>query len=319
MGAAPMRLRLARPLKVPTLLGAAVLTIAAAQQPEEAPPAGDETITVTGVRREPAEIRREAFDFVRRMGVTNNGRSAARWIDPVCPRAFGLTSKHASLVETRMRAIARTAGVPLAGQSCRTNIAVTFTADAGSLVRQIAARSPKRLRSVTPIERTSLIDGTAPIRWWYANDVRSGDGQAGADGPTPWSGGNSEGGGSILPTTGVEQPSLLHYNSSLISTQSVRALTNATVVVDVQRAEGASLDAVAAYAAMVAFAEVRASAKMPAGSILSLFGPEGSKAVGLTERDMAFLKSLYDLPLDRRAAEHRRRLVRDIVEAATDS
>ncbi len=307
-------------LKAPLLVGMTVLTLGAAQPPVEVPAAtDDETITVTGAKRSAAEVRHEAFEFVRRMGVVSNDRSAARWIDPVCPRAFGLAPEHARLVETRMRAIANTVGVPLAREKCRANIAVTFTADAGSMVRRIAVRSPKQLRWVTPSERASLIEGTAPIRWWYASDTRSGDGQAGADGPTPWTGGNSEGGGSILPTTGVEQASLLHYNSSLISTQSVRALTNATVVIDVERAQGALLDAVAAYAAMVAFAEVREGAEVPAGSILSLFGPNGAAVSGLTERDLAFLTSLYDLPLDRRASEHRRRLVRDIVEAATDS
>ena len=319
-GAASTGSRMIWHLKVPLLVGMAVLTLAAAQRPVEAPAAADdETITVTGAKRSAAEIRHEAFEFVRRMGVVSNDRSAARWVDPACPRAFGLAPEHARLVETRMRAIARTVGVPLAREKCRANIAVTFTADAGSMVRRIAARSPKRLQWMTPVERASLIDGTAPIRWWYANDMRSGDGQAGADGPAPWTGGNSEGGGSILPTAGVEQASLLHYNSSLVSTQSVRALTNATVVIDVERAQGVSLDAVAAYAAMVAFAEVRGNADVPGGSILSLFGPNGAAVSGLTERDIAFLTSLYDLPLDRRATEHRRRLVRDIVEAATDS
>lgn len=292
------------------------LTLAAAQAP--GPVESNETITVTGTRREPAEIRREAFEFVRQTGVTAHSRPVARWIDPVCPRVLGLAPAHARIVESKMRAIAKAADVPLARESCRANVAVTFTADAGGMVRKIAARAPKRLHWVTPTERSALVDGTAPIRWWYAHDTRGRDGRAATNVPAPWTGGNAEGSGSVLPM-GSEQSSLQQYSSSLVSTQAIRAITNATVVVDVQRAQGVPLEAVAAYAAMVAFAEVRGASGTPAGSILSLFEPDAGSIRDVTERDAALLKSLYDLPLDRRAGEHRRRLVRDLIAAESDS
>lgn len=302
-------------IRTVVVAGLAGLTLTAAQAPETADP--DDTITVTGARRDPAEVRREAVEFVRQTGMTANGRPAARWVDPVCPRAFGLAPAHARVVESKMRDIAKAAGVPLARESCRANIAVTFTADAGAMVRKIAARAPKRLHWVTPAERSALFEGSAPIRWWYANDTRGGDGRGATNAPAPWTGGNAEGGGSVLPT-GSEQPTLQQYSSSLVSTQAIRAITNATVVVDVQRSEGVPLEAVAAYAAMVAFAEVRGAGGTPAGSILSLFDAGAEPLRDLTERDAALLKSLYDLPLDRRAGEHRRRLVRDLIAAETD-
>lgn len=107
-----------------------------------------------------------------------------------------------------------------------------------------------------------------------------------------------------------------HYDSSVISTQVSRAIVNANVVIDLDRVEGRRLDAVAAYAAFVAFAEVRASETPPLGSILGLFGPEAD-ASRLTEWDMAFLRALYRLPLDRPARSHRGMLVREMVDAQT--
>ena len=102
----------------------------------------------------------------------------------------------------------------------------------------------------------------------------------------------------------------------MISTFGVRTIVDANVVVDLDRAEGRSLQAVAAYAAFVAFAEVRPSEPPPAGSILGMFRDE-QQARGLTDWDMAFLRALYQIPLDRRARRHRGMLVRDMVAFQT--
>jgi hypothetical protein len=107
-----------------------------------------------------------------------------------------------------------------------------------------------------------------------------------------------------------------HYDSSIISTQVNRAIIDANVVIDLDRVEGRSLQAVAAYAAFVAFSEVRPSEPPPAGSILGMFGAEPD-ARGLTDWDMAFLRALYNLPLDRQARRHRGMLVRDMVTFQT--
>jgi hypothetical protein len=110
----------------------------------------------------------------------------------------------------------------------------------------------------------------------------------------------------------IEVESLSQYNSSLISTQGARAIIDANVVIDLDRVEGQSLQAVAAYAAFVAFSEVHPREPAPEGSILGMFGPTPG-ARGLTDWDMAFLRALYQLPLDRQARRHRGLLVRDMV------
>jgi hypothetical protein len=95
-----------------------------------------------------------------------------------------------------------------------------------------------------------------------------------------------------------------------------RAIVEAGVVIDLDRVEGRRLDAIAAYAAFVAFAEVRAGATPPAGSVLGMFGRDGEpQGGGLTKQDRTFLRALYRLPLDRTARRLRGRLVSDMVEA----
>ena len=68
----------------------------------------------------------------------------------------------------------------------------------------------------------------------------------------------------------------------------------------------------AAYAAMVAFAEMDASAPPP-DSILGLFQPSSVES-SLTDWDMAFLKSLYRMPLDRRSRIQRGHLVEALLD-----
>lgn len=69
----------------------------------------------------------------------------------------------------------------------------------------------------------------------------------------------------------------------------------------------------AAQVAMVMLAEIDVDAK-PTGSILSLF-PGKTGVDDLSVNDLAVLKSLYRLPLDRNARFHRGMLMQAIIAA----
>ena len=79
---------------------------------------------------------------------------------------------------------------------------------------------------------------------------------------------------------------------------------------------GRRLSALAAYAALVALAEIRPGDVNAEGSILSLFASSDAPR-GLTEQDRAFLRTLYRLPLDRHARYHRGTLVAGMISATT--
>ena len=266
-------------------------------------------IVVTGNRPTATQSRERAATYVALTGRSFGERPIARWTDPVCPRVLNLETRYAAIVEAKIRAIATEAGIPLARASCLPNVVVTFTPDAGAVVDRIATRTPRRLAEVAAPARVALRTGDAPVRWWYATTTRSRDGREATTGKALWAGGNGQGGGSILP----EVPGVLNYGDSLISTQTARVLTAATVVVDIDRAAGRTLDAVASYVAVVALAEIGTDAPSPPGSVLGLFGGDETAAFGIGDR--AFLRALYAIPLDRAARQQRGRLMAALTAA----
>jgi len=300
-------LRIMQPIKP---LSAVAWLFAAASAAAGVTDPGEE-IVVTGTALSRAEARRQATEFVDRVGIVTGQTPAARWIDPVCPRAFGLDAARAAMVEQRLRAHAASVGAKLAKPGCTTNLAVIFTADAGSMVKKIARRSTSTLDEIAPAGRQALLAGAAPIRWWYDTEARGKDGQRNI-GMAYAMAGLEEGG--ALPGGGG---TVLQYRSSVVSTLSVRSIRSATIVVDVERAGGVPLAAVGDYAAMVGLAEIRQVDSPPAGSILALFDAAAAPP-SLTDRDLALLRGLYAMPLDRLARQHRQMLVGEMLKPAKD-
>jgi hypothetical protein len=270
------------------------------------------TIIVKGTRVDPDQARERAVDFVKRTGVANGQQQVARWIFPICVKVFGLTTPQAVRVEDSMLDIAYEANMPVAGPGCQPNITVTFAPDAGEVVRHIYAQKPHQLRELSQSEREKLLNGETPVRWWYATEMMDREGMRANNLSAPWitaGEGNSPVG---LPTVdGIS--STQQYNSgSNVRTPTVRSLYGATIIVDAVKAGKTPVDAIAAYAAMVAFAEMNASVPPP-DSILGLFQP-ASVETSLTDWDMAFLKSLYRMPLDRRSRIQRGHLIEALLD-----
>jgi hypothetical protein len=277
------------------------------------PPAvSDEEIVVTGAPANESEIRRRVAIFLRETGVASGQTPAARWIEPVCPRVLGLSAEGTRAVTDGMRAIAEEAGIRIARQPCDSNIVVTFTADAGGLVREINRRAPGRLSNVPAGARTALLRGGAPIRWWYVTETRGRHGARAGSAPQAVSTPSVVDGGAGESILGN---SILHYESSIISTLTNRALIGASVVVDQDDVMGMRLSDLTAYAALVAFAEIRSGDAAPAGSILGMFASRAPEP-GLTAQDKAFLRALYRMPLDRDASRHRGMLTGAMVDDA---
>jgi hypothetical protein len=292
------------------------LSLAATQPPALTVTQGDSPIVIDGVRLTPEEARQRAVAFIRGAGIAGGDTQVARWVDPVCIDAVGIGERHAQMVEARMRRIAEAAGIAVGAPDCRPNVEVRFTADSNEELRRFQASAPRRLSQVSGAERQRLFAATAPVRWWYSTALRSRDNLGPVSAPPLWvslANRSGTGPGSGMPT-GV--PGTLQYNSSMVSSQAFRVLEGATVIVDISRFERMPLDAVAAYAAMVALAEIRQSEFESQGSILGLFARQGAMPQALTEWDMALLRALYRLPLDRDARRHRGILLRDLLAAA---
>lgn len=297
------------------IVGVSAASAYAAQ--ETPPPADADTIVITGERLTREALRERAAAFVRGTGVASGRTPVARWAEPVCLKVMGIRDDQAEQVATRMKTVAASAGIGIAGGDCKANAWVTFTSAAAALVQEIDRRSPRRLAEVPRESRDALINGDAPVRWWYLTDTRSRHGQKGMRQTLDVDGASSTSGGSSTANSPLSVEAIAQYSSSIISTQVIRAIGNATVVIDADAVKGQSLDAIAAYAAMVTFAEIREAEFVPEGSILGLFhSPDAPQE--MTAQDTAFLRALYRLPLDREAQRHRGQLVVEMVTAALE-
>jgi hypothetical protein len=285
------------------------LALVAAQAPRSDP----ESITVNALLPEKA-ARDLAVGFVKATGVAAGETPAARWTSPICPEVIGLEDVGKRAAEAKIRRVAAAVGAGVAAEGCRRNIIVSFTSDGGAVAREIVEREPRRVANLSPQARSAVLTGAAPIRWLYTTETRARHGgeqtmasNAGESGPATHDG---SGGGSAIGG------GLMHYESSIISTLTNRVLTSAIVIIDTDEAMGRRLDALAAYAALVALAEIRNAEASPQGSILTLF-ESSVPPRDLTTQDLAFLRALYRLPLDRQAMQHRGQLVHGITGALT--
>lgn len=280
---------------------AATLSVFAPYPLRAQSPASDDVIIVTGEPEEQARLK--AKSYIGELGVATGEQPTARWFDPVCPRAIGLSQQHSAIVEAQVRRIVRDVGAPLAEEGCKANFVIAFTDGAERVVQRISGS-----RGGLPLaDARELKEGGAPIRWWYNTELRGKDGMPASDAAVPWA---QLGSPSYTPLPSGQSGSLLQYNSSVVSTQSVRAIHSATVVVDVERAEGAALKSVIDYAALVGLAEIVLGAS-PSDSVLSLFQSGNNRE--LTFRDRAFLAGLYQIAMDRGSARQRRAIVQAMV------
>jgi hypothetical protein len=296
------------------------LLLLAAAPPAIATQSSNETIIVRGTRIDPAEARQRAVEFVKRSGVAKGEKQVARWVIPVCLKVIGLQDMQKARVEQIMLGIARQANIKVAGAKCEPNITASFTSDAKQVVRQIHSRKPHQLRELSLADRQRVLTGDAPVRWWYSTQMLDRDGVKSNNTSAPWLSGAGysgvEGTGADpvgLPMTDDVTATQQYNSGSNVRTPTMRSLYGATVVVDASKAGKTSIDAIAAYAAMVAFAEMDATDPPPPDSVLGLFQPNSIES-SLTDWDMAFLKSLYRMPLDRRSRIQRGHLVEDLLE-----
>ena len=270
-------------------------------------------IVVPGERVTAEAAREKAARFVRSTGVAAGTIPAARWVDPICPEVQGLEEIGKRAAEIKIRSVAASAGVDVASERCRANIIINFTPEPAGLVRAIERVGTSRLGQLTPSAREAMRTGSAPIRWMYSTEVRSRHGtmtnaEGGAGQSTAATHVGSGAGGSLGGDI-----TMVHYENSLVSTLTNRVLTSAIVIIDTDAAMGRRLDALAAYAALVALAEIRNAGATPEGSILSMFASSAPPR-DLTAQDLAFLRALYRMPLDRKAIQHRGQLMQGITQ-----
>ena len=93
----------------------------------------------------------------------------ARWLkSPVCPLVSGLPAPEGEFVLERVSEIARTAGVPLAGEHCQANLYILVSSQPKALLEGMAKRNRAFTFSTAgPFLIDEFIATPRPVRVWY--------------------------------------------------------------------------------------------------------------------------------------------------------
>ncbi|MEY2883229.1 MAG: hypothetical protein RL490_953 [Pseudomonadota bacterium] len=273
---------------LPTLLFTAAL-LAASQSAGPAPATDpeSETITITGERFNRQQMRARSYAYIHKtLADTNNGQHA-RWFGSICPRVIGARPETAAMFIDRIVTAAAVLKLRVEPEGCRPNIAIWFTSDAKALMRQIADKSSRVFDSTSMADLRQLLNGDDPVRWFY--DTRS-EGESGQT--------IGEGSAAIGAQLGSTNAPNTNNNagSTRMSAGSRVALIGATVIINVPRAEGQALEALAAQTVMLVLSRTRLRTQREASdSILTLFSPRPpeTRPTDLSRVDEAFLVALY--------------------------
>lgn len=267
-----------------------------------------DTITVTGTSMTRQEARTIAQAHARAlMGTPVSGQNA-RWAEPLCIGAVGVRQTTAVPVIDRIEAVVRAAGARLGNPGCLPNVVLLFTRDADAGYAEIERRRPDLLSGTSADDRRKLRGPGQPVRWFYGQVVEGvGGRQTGADAPA------------LFGTPGALPDGLAVLNeggASRISSPAQVSVTGATVLIDVPRAAGVSLPALADYIAFAVLSRTPVDATPASASIMELFRARADdRPDGLSALDQAFLKALYTVPINRPAAVHRGLMAEAMVEA----
>ncbi|PWG01934.1 hypothetical protein [Sphingosinicella humi] len=277
-----------------TLALTLLATSAAAQERTETPPGTKvdaDTIVVTG-----SAISDDAVaEFVKAVTVEAEGGQLAAFHAPVCPKSFGLPEAFNAVIEDRIRAVARDAGIEVADADCRVNIAVFVADDGSELIARLRAEHPSMFAGRDASDNRGLVLQDGPVRAWQVLDARGSDGRLVRRVNFVDARALPRGKVLFLPRGKVVDGVV----SSKLTRPLRQDLALSYVVIDVGATDGLSLAQIGDHAAMRALAQTDPEAAAATGqpTILSLFADRGagrSPVEAITDWDKAFLKSLYE-------------------------
>lgn len=215
----------------------------------------------------------------------------ARFFDEVCPGVAGLQLESAAAVVGRMRANAEEFGLRLAPDgACDANVLVVFVEDGQAVLSQLRNQRGYMFSELSRAERDALLAAPGPARVF----LRTRD--YGRDGMPVYRRDN---------LTEIPQTRMWMAHSKIYSATR-RDIHNVLVLFDRAGVNELTLNQLADYASLRAFAQLRPRAA-EGPTIASLFEPGVDRSDGLTERDRAFLTALYrgipNMPAKARMAE----------------
>jgi hypothetical protein len=259
------------------------------------------TITVTGRKEEKREIKLKARSFAGTVMKPVLGQYSRRET-PICPLVIGIDQSYHEIIYAKFREVANRIGAKIAENKCKTNSFIIFSEDGVDTLATLKKERPPLFAEV-PVNERSLFKESAPARWWYRTEVRDSEGRTFSGGLSR----NSEDFPSIQASTSAE--------SLIYSTVQINLLAS-FVLIDLKKAEGYPLEAIAAHAAMVSMVQVKPGKDFEAvPSILNIFAPGKLASDAPTEPtrwDYAFAQSIYEIKARQSGAAQKSELAQRI-------
>lgn len=258
--------------------------------------AATDPIVVTGRRRaSEAEYR----DLARSITpYFPSDQPLPRFNDPVCFLTAGLTRPVLQTIGARMAETTELAGIPLAGDGCKPNVAVLFVEDGHAQIDEVRRKTPWLLGNLDVSQVKAMLKDRAPVHAWSAVETRSLNGDLPFQDPV-----------SNVPTLKIPFSSRVEMP--------IRRATQVSVVLIERRAMlGHTLQQIADYAVMRALANVRPEGSVGGDTILTLFDLDGSNTpTEMTRFDREYLKGIYSGRANRRVAETISTIAHDLAKA----
>jgi hypothetical protein len=115
-----------------------------------------------------AQLKRQVDHFVTSEVFQPPGESLMRWNTPICPLVQGLPPEFNEFIQARIRRIARSAGVPVAGKQCTANLYVFATDHPELLLNRLLAHNPQMFNTQDGLGGVArFLHSRRPVRVWY--------------------------------------------------------------------------------------------------------------------------------------------------------
>ncbi|RZJ44400.1 MAG: hypothetical protein EON87_10030 [Brevundimonas sp.] len=279
------------------LIFGAALAATPAQDPVAAPSVEaqqEEPIRLEDVIANRRSLRDATEEFVGEVAAPVPRRGYARWHNGVCVGVVNLSPEVSRFMVDRISDRAREVGLTAGEPGCHPSILVVATQDATPFTAEFVAMRPRLFRvGGSGMDRgraafQRFLETDRPVRWWSVSQPTDSDtGQAAVRIP-----GQCQG---SCMTPQQMAPNTTVRGTSRIASQYRQDLKRTFVIIDVDRLNGASLEQLTDYVAMVSLAQIDPDADTSRfDTILNLFEAPSAMSAGLTGWDNAYLEGLYD-------------------------
>lgn len=282
------------------LMAAALLASPQSAPAAQTPPPTQDPIRLEDVVVDTRRLEDTTEDYVDAVAAPARRRGLARWKDGMCVGVVNLEAETARYLADRVSDVARSLGLRAHEPECHPSVLIVATSDGPALTQAFVDMRPRLFRvggagmDRGSAELREFIRAERPVRWWHVSlpvDSETGDPVVRIPGYISGSGAVTDG-----PSAQQYAPNTVIHAASRLNDQTRDVLKRVFIIVDVDQMNGATLQQLGDYVAMVAMAQVDPDADTARfDTILNLFDNPATAPTGLTGWDRAYLEGLYDL------------------------